>query len=78
VARRKPITFVLSLAVLVLAVASPIDRIGEERLFSVRMLQHLMIGDLAPLLAVLGLSGPLLRPILALPPAAVFARSRIR
>jgi hypothetical protein len=42
------------------------------------MLQHLMIGELAPLLAVLGLSGPLLRPILALPPAAVFARSRIR
>ena len=51
----------------ILAVASPVDQIGEERLFSVHMLQHLMLGDLAPLLAVLGLSGPLLRPVLALP-----------
>ena len=29
------------------------------------MLQHLLIGDLAPLLLALGLSGPLLRPLLA-------------
>ena len=37
--------------VLVLALVSPIDSIGEERLFSVHMAQHLLIGDLAPLLA---------------------------
>lgn len=70
--RRTGIAFMLSLAVLVLAVASPIDRIGEERLFSIHMVQHLLIGDLAPLLAVLGLNGPLLRPVLALPLASVF------
>jgi putative membrane protein len=69
VKRRLPTAFALSLVVLVLAVASPVDRIGEERLFSVHMLQHVMLGDLAPLLAVLGLSGALLRPVLALPRA---------
>jgi putative membrane protein len=51
--------------VLVIAVISPVDSIGEERLFSVHMAQHLLIGDIAPLLLVLGLSGPLLRPLLA-------------
>jgi putative membrane protein len=56
--------FGAGLAVLVLAVVSPVDSIGEERLFSVHMLQHLLIGDLAPLLLALGLSGPLLRPLL--------------
>ena len=30
------------------------------------MTQHILIGDLAPLLVVLGLTGPLLRPILAI------------
>ena len=57
--------FGAGLAVLVLAVVSPVDSIGEERLFSVHMLQHLLIGDLAPLLLALGLAGPLLRPLLA-------------
>jgi cytochrome c oxidase assembly factor CtaG len=52
------------LAVLVLALVSPVDTIGESRLFSVHMVQHLLIGDLAPLLLTLGLSGPLLRPLL--------------
>src|SRR3954469_6645540 len=51
-------------ASVVLAVVSPVASIGEERLFSVHMLQHLLIGDLAPLLLALGLSGPLLRPLL--------------
>jgi putative membrane protein len=57
--------FGAGLALLVLAVVSPLDSIGENRLFSVHMAQHLLIGDLAPLLIVLGLSGPLLRPLLA-------------
>jgi putative membrane protein len=51
--------------VLALAVTSPIDTIGEERLFWVHMTQHLLLGDIAPLLLVLGLTGPLLRPVLA-------------
>ena len=31
------------------------------------MVQHLLLGDIAPLLVVAGLSGPILRPVLALP-----------
>jgi putative membrane protein len=62
----KAISFAAAMAVLVLALVSPIDSIGEERLFSVHMTQHLLIGDLAPLLVALGLSGPLLRPVLAI------------
>jgi putative membrane protein len=65
--------FALSLATLFVAVASPIDAVGEERLFSVHMLQHLLIGDVAPLLAVLGLGGALLRP-----PAGVALLGRLR
>jgi putative membrane protein len=59
--------FALGVALLVLAVASPIATIGEEELFSFHMAQHLLIGDLAPLCLLAGLTGPLLRPILALP-----------
>ena len=61
----KVVSFSCGLLVLLAAVVTPVDSIGENRLFSVHMLQHLMIGDLAPLLIVLGLSGPLLRPLLA-------------
>lgn len=59
--------FAGGLVVLLVALETPIDTIGEERLFSVHMLQHVLIGDVAPFLIVLGLSGPLLRPVLALP-----------
>jgi putative membrane protein len=38
----------------------------RNRLFYVHMLQHLAIGEAAPLLILLGLSGPILRPILAI------------
>jgi putative membrane protein len=59
--------FALGIGLLVLAVGSPIATIGEEELFSFHMVQHLLIGDLAPLCLLAGLTGPLLRPILALP-----------
>jgi putative membrane protein len=59
--------FGAGLVVLLVAVESPIDTIGEERLFWVHMVQHVLIGDVAPFLVVLGLTGPLLRPVLALP-----------
>lgn len=56
--------FALGLVVLGFAGASPIDAIGEEGLFSVHMLQHMLIGDLAALLLVLGVTGPILQPAL--------------
>ena len=57
------------IALLVVAVASLIAEIGEEELFSFHMAQHLLLGDLAPLCLLAGLTGPLLRPLLALPGA---------
>jgi len=39
-----------------------------DETFALHMTQHLLIGDLAPLFVVLGLSGPLLRPALAVRP----------
>jgi cytochrome c oxidase assembly factor CtaG len=52
--------------VVVLAVADlpPLATVAEE-LVVAHMAQHLLIGDLAALLLVLGLTGPLLQPILA-------------
>src|SRR5439155_11086108 len=58
--------FGLGLALLVLAVASPIDTLGEEQFFFAHMTQHVLLGDLAPLAIVAGLTGPLLRPVLAI------------
>lgn len=63
----KPACFLGGLTVATLAVVSPIDTLGEDRSFAAHMIQHLMLGDLAPLLCVAGLSGPILRPMLALP-----------
>jgi putative membrane protein len=59
--------FSVGIALLVLSVASPIAEIGESELFSFHMVQHLLLGDLAPLCLLAGLTGPLLRPVLALP-----------
>ena len=56
--------FAAGLLTILVALVSPIDTIGEERLFSVHMLQHLLLGDLGALLLVLGLDGRLLRPLL--------------
>jgi putative membrane protein len=60
--------FSTGIALLVLAFASPVAAIGEDELFSFHMLQHVVIGDLAPLCLLGGLSGPMLRPLLALRP----------
>ena len=59
--------YALGITLLVVAVASPIAAVGEEELFSFHMAQHLILGDLAPLCLLAGLTGPILRPILALP-----------
>jgi cytochrome c oxidase assembly factor CtaG len=64
VPRRSLAAFAAGLLTLFVALESPIDTIGEERLFSVHMLQHLLLGDVAALLLVLGLDGRLLRPLL--------------
>jgi len=59
--------FALGVVLLLVAVASPVAAVAEEELFSFHMVQHLLLGDLAPLCLLAGLTGPLLRPLLALP-----------
>jgi putative membrane protein len=59
VAGRVQLWFWAGIAVLLVALALPEDR------FWVHMSQHLLLGDIGALLVVLGLSGALLRPLLA-------------
>ena len=66
VPRKRWASFAAGLLTILVALVSPIDTIGETRLFSVHMLQHLLLGDLGALLLVLGLDGRLLRPLLQL------------
>jgi len=44
------------------ALVSPLDGLGDDYLFSAHMLQHVLLGDLAPLLILLSLSRVILRP----------------
>ena len=60
----RPWLFGLGTGLVLLALASPIDAFGERELFSFHMAQHVLIGDLAPLCLLAGLSGPILRPVL--------------
>jgi cytochrome c oxidase assembly factor CtaG len=60
-------SFAAALALAVLSLASPLDALGEEQFFFAHMTQHVILGDLAPLAFVAGLTGPILRPVLALP-----------
>jgi putative membrane protein len=64
VSRARRLSFGLGIALAALALASPIDALGE-RLFTFHMVQHLLLGDLAALAVVAGLTGPVLRPVLA-------------
>jgi putative membrane protein len=56
--------FAGGLGLILVALASPVGHVAEE-LVVAHMVEHLMIGDLGALLIVLGLTGPLLQPLLA-------------
>jgi cytochrome c oxidase assembly factor CtaG len=56
--------FWAGIGLVVLALNSPIDALGEEHFFFLHMTQHVILGDLAPLCFVLGLTGQVLRPVL--------------
>jgi putative membrane protein len=57
------LAFTGAILALVAALVSPIDALGEEYLFSAHMLQHVLLGDIAPLLLLLSLSRVMLRPV---------------
>jgi cytochrome c oxidase assembly factor CtaG len=58
-------SFGVGLALVAFALFSPLDAWGEQQFFFVHMTQHVLLGELAPLAVVAGLTGPLLRPLLA-------------
>jgi cytochrome c oxidase assembly factor CtaG len=69
----RQLCFAAGLLTIAVALVSPVAHIGEE-LVIVHMVEHLLLGDVATLLLVLGLTGPLLQPILAIP---VFDKLRV-
>lgn len=64
VKRSQIILFVTGMLVMFLALASPLDELGDEYLFSAHMVQHLLITLVAPPLLLLGTPGWLLQPLL--------------
>jgi cytochrome c oxidase assembly factor CtaG len=61
----RQLSFAAGVAVLATAILSPLEELAEE-LVTGHMIQHLLIIDVAALLFVLGLTGPMLQPILAI------------
>jgi putative membrane protein len=55
------VSFLAGLALILAALVSPVDDLGEQ-LFFMHMSQHIVLLDLAPILCILGLTRVLLRP----------------
>jgi len=70
--------FAAGLAVIGLALMSPLDHIGEEYLLSAHMTQHMLIGDVGPLLLMAGVMGPLALFVVPLPLLRALCRPRPR
>src|SRR5437763_9937038 len=65
--------YAAGLIVLAVALSPPVDKLADQLLVA-HMAEHLLIGDVAALLIVLGFTGPLLAPLLRNP---VIGRLRI-
>jgi cytochrome c oxidase assembly factor CtaG len=61
----RPVLFGLGVALITVSLVSPVAELGETESFAFHMVQHLLLGDLAPLCIVAGLTGPILRPLLS-------------
>jgi putative membrane protein len=72
----RALLFAAALGVGTLALVSPLDAAGERYLLSAHMLQHVLISDAAPALALTGLRGPLL--FFLVPPVLLAPLARIR
>jgi cytochrome c oxidase assembly factor CtaG len=57
------VAFTGAIIALLIALASPLDGLGDHYLFSAHMLQHVLLGDIAPLLLLLSLSRVIMRPL---------------
>lgn len=58
--------FLSGIGLILLVLVSPLSHVSEE-LFLAHMVEHLLLGDVGTLLLVLGLTGPVLAPVLRLP-----------
>lgn len=63
-ARNQVVLFVAASLTLVLALLSPIDYIGDQYLFSMHMVQHLLLASVWPPLLLLATPAWMLRPLL--------------
>ena len=72
-------TFFAGVAVMALALLSPLDTIGDEYLYSAHMVQHMLLTMVVPPLLLLGtpgwLLGVVLRPVLRYPAVQRFTHS---
>jgi putative membrane protein len=62
----RQLCFAAGLLTVSVALFSPIGHLSDE-LVMAHMVEHLMLGDIGALLLVLGMTGPLLQPLLGLP-----------
>ncbi len=79
IARWRQLCFYAGLATILVALFSPVGALSDELLY-MHMVEHLLMGDIAALLIVLGLTGPLLSPILLADPVGTgrfFDRLRV-
>jgi len=56
------LAFAGGMVALLAALVSPVDGLGSDYLFSAHMVQHVLLGDIAPLLLLLSLSRVIMRP----------------
>ncbi|MEA2269750.1 MAG: hypothetical protein QOC64_2360 [Solirubrobacteraceae bacterium] len=56
------VSFCAGLALIFVALVTPVDRLGEQ-LFVAHMAQHILLIDLGPILLLLGLTGAVLGPV---------------
>lgn len=64
VSRRQIVVFISGMLLIFLALASPLDELGDEYLFSAHMLQHLVLTMIGPPMLLLGTPGWLIEPLL--------------
>jgi putative membrane protein len=69
----RQVCYASALVILEIAVSPPVDRLSDQ-LLAAHMAEHLLIGDIAALLLVLGLTGPMIAPLLRNP---VISRLRV-
>jgi putative membrane protein len=69
----RQVSYAAGIVVLLIALSSPLGVLSEKLLVA-HMVEHLLIGDLAALLIVLGLTGPMIAPLLRI---GLFNRARV-